>query len=279
MVIASPAAAAKARVRRTVVQQPIFAVSAVPKRKRKVPRRKEADGKARVASEKDAPRGGRLRMHGPRRITIDEDDARHGLAQKTQRRTVHLNSVLASGAVDFDEAPGREEFDVGEEGALLHEERFNEYIDGNFDDAGAEVRSLDQRDCKVGLFGDWLDASGHGKCIEWVQDEATSLWRLDVIRGDDGQPLVPRPVAIMEFALKAARGDRSVPKGGRPEYRNGPWYKKVNGTRQGDRMRKAGQKAHGHGPYSKFKYRWWTGGRTLDPCQGKGKGKRIPGKR
>ena len=53
MVIASPAAAAKARVRRTVVQQPIFAASAVPKRKRKVPRRKEADGKARVAREKN----------------------------------------------------------------------------------------------------------------------------------------------------------------------------------------------------------------------------------
>ena len=52
------------------------------------------------------------------------------------------------------------------DGAALHEEAFNEYVDGNFDDAGAEVISLDQRDRKVGMFGDWLEASGHGKYVE-----------------------------------------------------------------------------------------------------------------
>ena len=101
------------------------------------------------------------------------------------------------------------------------------------------VRSLDQRDRKVGLFGDWLEASGHGKFIGWVQDEETQLWKLAAVCGEDDTPRVPRPVAIMEFSLKAARGDESVPKGGRPQYRDGPWYKSVHGKRQGHRMRKA----------------------------------------
>ena len=175
---------------------------------------------------------------------------------------MHVHSVLASGAADFEAAPGRDEFTNDEMGALLHEQRFNEYVDGTFDDAGAEVRSLDQRDRKVGLFGDWLEASGHGKLIEWVRDEETSLYKLKAVRVKEGEekgvPLVARPVAIMEFALKAARGDASVPKGGRPEYRDGPWYKSVNGKRPGQRMAKWKKHAYGRGPYSKSKYVFTT---------------------
>ena len=212
--------------------------------------------RARVAGDADAPKYGRLRMHGPRKLEFTEDDRDYALADKKQRRTVQLHAVLASGAADFEAAPGREDFGDDDEGALLHEERFNEYIDGNFDDAGAEVRSLDQRERKVGLFGDWLVASGHGKFVEWVADTETSLFKLKALRTEGGEPHVPRAVAIMEFALKAARGDVSVPKGGRPEYRNGPWYKSVNGKRQGERMRK--KNAFGHGPYSKSKYVFTT---------------------
>ena len=90
-----------------------------------------------------------------------------------------MHALLACGPADFEEAPGREEFDKGEEGANEHEQRFNEYVDREFDDAGAEVRSLYQRGCKVGLFGDWLEMSGHGKYIQWVQHEETSLWKLE----------------------------------------------------------------------------------------------------
>ena len=53
-------------------------------------------------------------------------------------------------------------------------------------DAGAEVRSLDQRDRKVGLFGDWLETSGHGKYVEWVQDKETALYSLEVVREENG---------------------------------------------------------------------------------------------
>ena len=74
------------------------------------------------------------------------------------------------------------------------------------------MRTLDKRGLHVGLFGDWLEVSGHGKYIEWVQDGESQLWKLAIIRDEREQPLVPRPVAIMEFALKAACGDKSVPK-------------------------------------------------------------------
>ena len=201
-------------------------------------------------------------MHGPRRVEEGGYDGRASLAEKKHRRTVHVHSVLASGAADFEAAPGRNEFAGDEIGALLHEQRFNEYVDGNFDDAGAEVRSLDQRDLKrdrkVGLFGDWMETACHGKLIEWVRDEETSLWELKAVRTEEGVPLVPRPVAIMEFSLKAARGDASVPKGGRPEYRDGPWYKSVNGKRQGQLMKKWKKHAYGRGSYSKSKYKFTT---------------------
>ena len=54
------------------------------------------------------------------------------------------------------------------------------FAEDNFNDNGAEVRSLDQRDCKVGLFGDFCKVAlfgdfcervGHGKFVEWQPDE------------------------------------------------------------------------------------------------------------
>ena len=41
-----------------------------------------------------------------------------------------------------------------------------------------EVRSLDYRDRKVGLFGNFLERTGHGQFVRWEADEATQLQRL-----------------------------------------------------------------------------------------------------
>jgi hypothetical protein len=50
------------------------------------------------------------------------------------------------------------------------------FAEDNFNDNGAEVRSLDQRDCKVGLFGDFCKVGlfgdfcervGHGKFVRF----------------------------------------------------------------------------------------------------------------
>ena len=48
-----------------------------------------------------------------------------------------------------------------------------------------------------------------------------------------------------------AVGDKkSCPKGGRAAYRNGPWYKKVSGKRQGDMMTSKTEKKYGHGAFA-----------------------------
>ena len=259
VVIASPAARAKERGPRRQVQRSDVVEAAV-KRRQQQRARKQADSvsKARLAGEADKQSRGRLRLHGPRDVVVPEDDQRRSLSEKKQRRTVHVHAVMASGASDFEAAPGRELFGDDEAGAEEQERLFNEYVDGNFDDAGAEVRTLDQRDRKVGLFGDWMEAVGHGKYIQWVKDEVTSLWKLEAVRDVGGAPLVPRTVAVMEFALRAARGDKRVPKGGRPEYRDGKWYKTVHGKGQGERMRSAKKNAFGQGPYSASKYKFTT---------------------
>ena len=53
------------------------------------------------------------------------------------------------------------------------------------------------------------------------------------------------------LGAQMACGDKKAcPKGGRPEYRNGPQYELVNGKQQGDRMTEKNEKACGHGVYA-----------------------------
>ena len=63
-------------------------------------------------------------------------------------------------------------------------------------------------------------------------------------------PLVPRAVAVMEYAIKAAIGHKSAPKGGDPEYMNGPWYQSRGGLRIGDVMKKSKKKKYGVGAFA-----------------------------
>ena len=237
---------------------------------------------------------GRVRLHSsphaPSNGTGEEQ--RNALLEKGWgRRTVLVHGVSPSGDAAFEAVDdvGREVFAMGEQGAQEHEEAFMEYLSGNFDDAGSEVRSLDYRDRKVGHFGDWLKRVGHGEYIRcacmhlnqgmamqrgvckvdlaacacrWVQDEATQLWRLEAVHTEakevDGVPmksvpLVPRAIAIMEYAIKAAVGHPSVPKGGDAKYMSGPWYKSRGGKRIGEVMMK--KKKFGTGAYSDQKCR------------------------
>ena len=69
-----------------------------------------------------------------------------------------------------------------QEGAAEWEKSMLEFADGNFNDAGIEVRSMDQRDRQVGLFGDFLDRVGHGKFVEWRADEESGgLYKLEMV--------------------------------------------------------------------------------------------------
>ena len=53
-------------------------------------------------------------------------------------------------------------------------------------------------------------------------------------------------MCVAWLGAQMACGDKKAcPKGGRPEYRNGPQYELVFGKRQGDRMKKKNEKACG----------------------------------
>lgn len=124
---------------------------------------------------------GRVRMHSlskaPAGLEL-EDERRKSLAEKGwARRAVAVHSVSTCGAANLDALPGREEFGQGEHEAWL--QAAVGFVDDNFDDEGGEVRSMDQRDRKVGLFGDFCERVGHGKFVQWVVDaEQGGYYRL-----------------------------------------------------------------------------------------------------
>ena len=63
---------------------------------------------------------------------------------------------------------------------------------------------------------------------------------------------------MIEYALKMATGDPSVPKGGDPSYRSGEWYKTCFGKEQGDFMTEDNAKDYGHGVRADEPYRFIT---------------------
>lgn len=118
---------------------------------------------------------GRVRRHAiTQAVTGPElDDGRHkSLAEKGwARRAVVVRGVGPCGGADLEELPGREEYGGDEDGALDWAAAALQFAEDNFNGNGAQVRSLDQRDCKVGLFGDFCERVGHGKFVEWQPDE------------------------------------------------------------------------------------------------------------
>ena len=129
---------------------------------------------------------GRVRLHGAEQSSTGlevDDDRRKSLAEKGwARRSLVVRSVGPSGAADFEAVPGREEYGAGEDGAAEWEKTMLEFAEVNFNDAGIELRSMDQRDLQVGLFGDFLDRVGHGKFVEWRADEESGgLYKLEMV--------------------------------------------------------------------------------------------------
>ena len=85
--------------------------------------------------------------------------------------------------------------------------------------------------------------------------------RRQVVEGESGEqcrlePQVSTWGMVLEFVVKASTGHPSTPKGGSPEYRNGPWYKTIRGQKQGNRLGK--KKKYGRGPYADKKMRYVT---------------------
>ena len=132
---------------------------------------------------------------------------------------------------------------------------------GNLDDAGNEMRTLDMYEREVGIFGYWAASRGHEQAVKWVKLE--SGWRLVPMKVEEGLHVVASTSSIIEYALKMATGDPSVPKGGDPKYRNGEWYKTCFGQTQGDFMTEENAKEYGHGAHANEPYRFVTIERKL----------------
>ena len=101
----------------------------------------------------DAEVRGRARRHfiAPAPTGSEADDGRRkSLADKGWcRRSVVVQAVGPSGASNLEKVPGREDYASDEAGALEWEAAALAFADVNFNDGGGEVRTLDQRDCKV----------------------------------------------------------------------------------------------------------------------------------
>ena len=88
-------------------------------------------------------------------LEVDDDRCKSLGEKGWARRAIVVRGVELSGAADFEQAvPGREEYDLGEDGSAEWAKDMFEFAHDNFNDAGIEVRSMDQRDRQVGLFGD-----------------------------------------------------------------------------------------------------------------------------
>ena len=174
------------------------------------------------------------------------------LGKRNHRRSVVVRSVAAAGGVGISGCPARtdSQFEQGTlAGTIAHAVAVRKWQKETMSEAGSELRSLDQKDRNVMLYNDWLQQNGYEPFADWVKDELG--WK-PVCRVDEElQPKVPTAESLIEYAFQLATGDREkCPKGGRAEYRNGEWYKRVSGRRQGDMMTDENAGEFGHGAHA-----------------------------
>jgi hypothetical protein len=110
-----------------------------------------------------------------------------------------MRAVAPAGAGNFSTAPDRPDFQNGAAGDDVFEREMIGWVEGNLNDAGVEARTLDARELKVGMFGDFAETRGHGKYVEWVLEPLG--WKVQPVVVD-GVIAVPRPVMIMDWVLR-----------------------------------------------------------------------------
>ena len=161
------------------------------------------------AVEADGVRG-RVRLHAISQtrggLQVD-DDRRKCLAEKGwARRTVVVHGVGPSGAANLEQLPGREDFAADESEEWL--QATVKFVEDNFDGEGAEVRSMDQRDRKVGLFGDFCQRVGHGEFVRWEPNvEQGGYYELKTVSQASEHPLTRAARGAFDVKRRRA-GDR-----------------------------------------------------------------------
>lgn len=76
-----------------------------------------------------------------------------------------MRAVGPAGGANFSSAPDRPDFGADAEGDDKFGEQMLGWVNGNLNDAGIEARTLDARELKVGMFGDFAETRGHGKYV------------------------------------------------------------------------------------------------------------------
>ena len=213
VVVLSPAAAAKQRGPRKTVQRLGTGSSSVVQAKQAKKKQREAV-EARVLFG-DKEKRGRARVNAGV-VTSEEiggvarlQERRKSLmAKRGSRRAVLVNGVAPGGTMKLQETPDRADYVYGDEGTAAYEADMIEFMAGNIDDDGVELRTLDWRELKVGMFGDWLKARGHEKALEWVEEEEG--WRLQAVRDEKGYLVLPSAISIVEYVFKVRTRVRAV---------------------------------------------------------------------
>lgn len=193
----------------------------------------------------------------------------------TYRPSDAVAGVLPSASAMLGSAPTRRQFAEGDDGDAEFERQMEEFLAGVVD-GGGQTRALDAKECEVGRFGDFLEASGYGKFVQWVLEGDGYTMRL--CGSADVAADIPSAVSMIDYVVAVRRGGPQrarafrvgrptltaharrapsqlaqgnaevCPKGGRIEYANGPWYKPQFGKDRGEMM--GARKEFGYGAYA-----------------------------
>ena len=124
---------------------------------------------------------------------------------------------------------------------------------------------------QVGLINDWLTQQGHPPFVRWVEGSCDGLadgessdsgadscgQQLRLVLDGAGNPLLPTTEMFSSWAYAYATGQAK--KGGRREYRAGPWYGRMLGKTQDKQlMPEAKEREFGHGAFASEPPRFTT---------------------
>ena len=148
--------------------------------------------------------------------------------------------------------------EVGAVGDEAHAAAMKQFEMKGFGHSHVQDRYIDRKMCNVGHFGDWLEQNHYGKFVCWEKSEAGANKRCLVAIDEEGKTRMPSEAAVMEYILMMVIGDKSRPKGGRPEYMKGDHVKVtcMSGKKVGEMMTDENKREFGWGAYADVPFRY-----------------------
>ena len=170
------------------------------------------------------------------------------------RRTEQTVAELPRGAVNVADKPSRsdEKYAPGVDGDAAWTADMQDWERTNVAGRVRQQRADASYEHTVGRINDWLTQQGHPSFARWVADEESGLYELELIltEGVDGKPTPKLPTVeqVIDWIFSYSCG--GAPKGGRKEYRAGPWYAQISGKTQAAQLMSGAAKAFGYGKHA-----------------------------